>query len=138
MLHKVGVSGEGYPKFFICTNDTASSTKNTTLEILSVEYNLSCTFVDDNDSETPHLYTVITLRSLDMTLQSEFIDIVLMMLQRLPEMPSKREIAIEVENLISIFSAMSCPPRKQIQGLWAELLVIERSLVPETVIKGLA
>lgn len=136
MLHKVGVSVEGYPKFFICTNDTASSTKNTTLEILSVEYNLSCTFVDDNDSETHHFYTVITLRSLDMTLQSEFIDIVLMMLQRLPEMPSKREIAIEVENLISIFSAMSCPPRKQIQGLWAELLVIERSLVPETVIKA--
>ena len=27
MLHKVGVSVEGYPKFFICTNDTASSTK---------------------------------------------------------------------------------------------------------------
>ena len=31
---------------------------------------------------------------------------------------------------------MSCPPRKQIQGLWAELLVIERSLVPETVINA--
>ena len=136
MMHKVGVSVEGYPKFFVCTNDTASSTKNTTLEILSVEYNLSCTFIDDNQSETPHYYTVITLRSLDETLQSEFIDIVLLMLQRLPEMPSKREIAIEVENLISIFSAMSCPPRKQIQGLWAELLVIERSLVPEAVINA--
>jgi hypothetical protein len=58
------------------------------------------------------------------------------MLQRLPEIPSKREIAIEVENLISIFSAMSCPPRKQIQGLWAELLVIEHSLDPETVINA--
>ena len=136
MLHKVGVSVEGYPKFFICTNDTASSTKNTTLEILSVEYNLSCTFVDDNAVETPHFYTVITLRSLDETLQSEFIDIVLLMLQRLPALPSKREIAIEIENLISIFSAMNCPPRKQIQGLWAELLVIERSLVPETVINA--
>lgn len=136
MLHKMGVSVEGYPKFFICTNDTASSTKNTTLEILSVEYNLSCTFVDDNAAETSHFYTVITLRSLDESLQSEFIDIVLLMLQRLPEMPSKREIAIEVENLISIFSAMSCPPRKQIQGLWAELLVIERSLEPETVINA--
>ncbi len=136
MMHKVGVSVEGYPKFFVCTNDTVSSIQNTTLEILSVEYNLSCTFVDDNKSEVPHFYTVITLRSLDETLQSEFIDIVLLMLQRLPEMPSKREIAIEVENLISIFSAMVCPPRKQIQGLWAELLVIERSLLPETLINA--
>lgn len=136
MLHKLGVSVEGYPKFFISTNDTASSTKNTTLEILSVEYNLSCTLIDDNAAETPHFYTVITLRSLDETLQSEFIDIGLLMLQRLPVLPSKREIAIEVENLISIFSAMNCPPRKQIQGLWAELLIIERSLVPETVINA--
>ena len=136
MLHKLGVSVEGYPKFFISTNDTASSTKNTTLEILSVEYNLSCTLIDDNAAETPHFYTVITLRSLDETLQSEFIDIGLLMLQRLPVLPSKREIAIEVENLISIFSAMNCPPRKQIQGLWAELLIIERSLVPEIVINA--
>lgn len=129
-MHKVGVSAEGYPKFFVFTNDTASSTKNTTLEILSVEYNLSCTFVDENRTKTPHNYTVITLRSLDETLQSEFIDIVLLMLQRLPEIPSRHDIAIEVENLISIFSAIACPPRKQIQGLWAELLVIERSVSP--------
>lgn len=136
MAHKLGISIEGYPKFFVCTNDTASSTKNTTLEILSVEYNLSCTFIDDNDIPVSHYYTVITLRSLDETLQSEFLDIVLMILQRLPALPSKREIAIEVENLISIFSAMSCPPRKQIQGLWAELLVIDRSIEPETLIKA--
>lgn len=134
--HKIGISVEGYPKFFICTNDTESHTKNTTLEILSVEYNLSCTFIDDNNISASHHYTVVTLRSLDKTLQSEFLDIVLLMLKRLPEIPSKRDIAIEVENLISIFSAMTCPPRKQIQGLWAELLVIERSLAPEVVIKA--
>lgn len=136
VAHKIGISVEGYPKFFIYTNDTASQTKNTTLEILSVEYNLSCTFIDDDNKSLPHQYTVVTLRSLDKILQSEFVDIVLLMLQRLPDIPSKRDIAIEVENLISIFSAMTCPPRKQIQGLWAELLVIERSMVPEIVIKA--
>lgn len=116
--HKLGISKEGYPKFFVYTNDTASTTPNTTLDILSVEYNLSCTFVDDNDTKTPHHYTVITLRSVDRTLQEDFFDIVIMMFGRMSEIPSKREIAIEVENLISIFSAMTCPPRKKIQGLW--------------------
>lgn len=134
--HKLGVSKEGYPKFFVCTNDTASATPNTTLDILSVEYNLSCTFVDDNDVEIPHHYTVITLRSVDQTLQEDFFDIVIMMFGRMAAIPSKREIAIEVENLISIFSAMTCPPRKKIQGLWTELLVIERSYMPETLIKA--
>ena len=134
--HKLGISKEGYPKFFVYTNDTASTTPNTTLDILSVEYNLSCTFVDENDTKTPHHYTVITLRSVDRTLQEDFFDIVIMMFGRMSEIPSKREIAIEVENLISIFSAMTCPPRKKIQGLWTELLVIERSYIPETLIKA--
>lgn len=58
--HKLGISKEGYPKFFVCTNDTVSSIPNTTLDILSVEYNLSCTFVDDNDTKTPHHYTILT------------------------------------------------------------------------------
>lgn len=132
--HKLGISKEGYPKFFICTNDTALTTPNTTLDILSVEYNLSCTFVDDNDMKTPHHYSVITLRSVDITLQEVFFDIVIMMINRMSEIPSKREIAIEVENLTSIFSAITCPPRKKIQGLWTELLVIERSYMPETLI----
>lgn len=135
MLHKLGISAEGFPKFFVCTNDSVSSAHNTSLEILTVEYNLPCTFVDDGVNE-PHHYTVITLRSLDQTLQMEFIDIAMMMFGRLEPMPSKREISLEVENLISIFSAMSCPPKKQIQGLWAEMLVIERSRFPETLINA--
>lgn len=134
--HKLGISKEGYPKFFVSTNDTASSTPNTILDILSVEYDLSCTFVDENDTKTVHHYTVITLRSVVRTLQEDFFDIVIMMFGRMSEIPSKREIAIEVENLISIFSAMTCPPRKKIQGLWTELLVIERSYIPETLIKA--
>lgn len=134
--HKLGISKEGYPKFFVSTNDTASSTPNTTLDILSIEYDLSCTFVDENDTKTVHHYTVITLRSVVRTLQEDFFDIVIMMFGRMSEIPSKREIAIEVENLISIFSAMTCPPRKKIQGLWTELLVIERSYIPETLIKA--
>lgn len=134
--HKLGISKEGYPKFFVCTNDTVSSIPNTTLDILSVEYNLSCTFVDDNDTKTPHHYTILTLRSVDQILQEDFFDIVIMMFDRMPEIPSKREIAIEVENLISIFSSMTCPPRKRIQGLWTELLVIEQSYMPEVLIKA--
>ena len=134
--HNLGVSNEGYPKFFVCTNDAVSTTPNTTLDILTVEYNLACTFVDDNDVKASHHYTVITLRSTDRILQEDFFDIVLMIFSRMPEIPSKREIAIEVENIISIFSAMTCPPRKKIQGLWTELLVIERSYMPETLIKA--
>lgn len=134
--HKLGISKEGYPKFFVCTDDGICPTKNTYLEILSVEYNLPCTFVSDNEQTEKHQYSVITLRSKDESLQSDFIDIFVLMLSRLKAIPTKKEIAMEVENLISIFTAMKCPRRKPVQGLWAELLVIERSNDPETLVKA--
>lgn len=134
--HKLGVSKEGYPKFFLATNDTISNKPNTSLNILTVEYNLTCTLVDDLGNENICHYTVLTLRSVDDTLQEDFLDLVVMMISRLPLIPSKKEIAIEVENLISIFSSMTCPPRKKIQGLWSELLVIEQSINPETLISA--
>ena len=134
--HKLGSSKEGYPKFFVCTNNTSTATPNTALDILSVEYNLSCTFVNDDNVEQPHHYTVITLHSLEQALQEIFFDITIMMFSRMPEIPTKREIAIEVENMISIFTAITCPPRKKIQGLWTELLVIERSANAEILAKA--
>ncbi len=134
--HKLGVSIEGYPKFFVCTNDKSSSTSNKILEILSVEYNLPCTFVDDENNKNAIYYTTITLLSSDTVLQEDFIDIVIMILSRLNPIPSKKEISIEVENIISIFSAMKCQPRKKVQGLWAELLIIERSSNPDILINA--
>jgi hypothetical protein len=135
--HKLGVSVEGYPKFFVRTNDTALSFSNIVLDKLSVEYGLSCTLKDDGtNNSASYYYTIITLRSVERFLQEDFIDIVVLMLSRIVEEPSTRDVAIEVENLISIFSAMTCPPSKKIQGLWAELLVIERSYKPEILIES--
>lgn len=135
-LHKIGCSKEGYPKFFIATSGDIIQTKNTLLNILCVEYNLLCKYIDDDNHEVSEYYTVITLKSNEINLQEDFVDLVVMMLSRLPNMPTKKDISIEVENLISIFSAMVCPPRKKIQGLWAELLVIERSNSPEILVKA--
>jgi hypothetical protein len=134
--HKLSASKEGYPTFFICTDDTSSSAQNTTLNILSVEYNISCTFINNDGKQEQKHYTLITLCSKENKLQEDFIDIIVMMMQKLPPTPSKREISVEVENLISIFSAMSLPPKKKIQGLWTELLVIEQSEVIEPIIKA--
>lgn len=59
-----------------------------------------------------------------------------MMLHKLQQIPSNRVLSVEVENLIAIFDALTNPPKKKIQGLWAELLVIEQSTQPETLINA--
>jgi len=136
MPHKLGVSKEGYPKFFVSTNDSVSAIQNIILEILSIEYNLSCSIIENGQVVKKEKFSIITLRTLEASLQSYFIDIFIMMLKKLPNIPSKRELSVEVENLITIFSALNKPPRQKIQGLWAELLVIENSKDPALLIKA--
>ena len=134
--HKLGISSEGYPKFFVSTNDSSTTTHNIIREVLSVEYNQQCTIIDEKDNYQSDVFSIITLRATDEPLQKYFIDIFSMMLMQLPEKPSRRELSVEVENLITIFSAVNKKPLKEIQGLWAELLVIERSSLPETLISA--
>ena len=137
MPHKLGKSAENYPMYFVENNDSSGMTQNLTMELLSVQYNLPCTFIDEAGIQhTDERYTVITLRSTEQTLQAHFIDIFYMMLQKLPAIPSRRELSAQIEDLITIFSAITRPPRKKIQGLWSELLVIERSRFPEILISA--
>lgn len=134
MPHKLGTSVEGFPMFFVRTNSSSFNVQNVIRENLSVEYNVLCQIKDDDDNIKNDQFSIITLRSLEQVLQSYFIEIFTLMLRRLPLELSGRELAVEIENLISIFSALSKPPKKKIQGLWAELLVIDKSNKPETLI----
>lgn len=136
MLHKLGASKEHYPMFFIAANDVPNNIPNTIRELLSVEYDMECTINEVNGNSILRKFAIITLRSSDKHLQSYFIEIFAMMLMKMPHKPSKQELSIEVERLVTIFSALSATPRKKIQGLWAELLVIERSMDPQILINA--
>lgn len=134
-FHKLGISKEGFPIFFARTSISQSAIQNIVREILSVEYNVPCKLIDNAGKTQDDTFCIITLRSHDATLQSYFIDIFSLMLSRLHPMPSNRELAIEIENIITIFDSLSKPPKKKLQGLWSELLVIERSSNPRTLIE---
>lgn len=136
LSHRLGRSLEGYPKFFVHTNSSTAIVQNVIREVLSVEYNVPCELIDNNGSKQKDNYSIITLRTQETALKIYFIEIFSMMLKKIPKIPSIRELSIEVENLITIFSALSNPPKKKIQGLWAELLVIEQGSQPETLINS--
>lgn len=132
--HKLGISQEKYPIFFISTDDTPSPMRDLSLENLDVRYCLSCRLISDTGETEENRYSMITLRSHDAALHMQFIDIVLLIIRKLAPVPSKHDIAKEVEGLVSIFEAFKRPPKNTIQGLWAELLVIEQSSNPEILI----
>ena len=133
--HKVGKTDEGYPVFFVSVNESSSPVKDITRELLSVEYNQLCRLTSE-EGDIEKSYAIVTLRSPEWALQSSFIDIVVLMLQKIQPVPSRKMLSVEVEKLITIFSALVNPPVKEMQGLWGELLVIERSRYPEILINA--
>ena len=129
--HKLGLSSKGYPMFFVVTSENQFPTHNIEREFLSVQFDLPCTIVLENQNKKDNKFTIITLKNEDADLQNSFIEIFILMLLKLAPDTTKRNLSIELENLITIFSALSLPPKKKVQGLWAEMLVVEQSSNPD-------
>ncbi|MBK7988358.1 MAG: PD-(D/E)XK motif protein [Ignavibacteria bacterium] len=62
--------------------------------------------------------------------------IVFVLVKKLSEKPLLKDLKIEIEKLINLFTKLSKPALKSIQGLWAELLIIEQSNNPDYLIKS--
>jgi hypothetical protein len=68
-------------------------------------------------------------------LQKYFLGIAENLLNELTKNPSQDEVYNTFKGFIEIFRAMSNPPKTTVQGLWCELLLIETSKKPETLLE---
>lgn len=57
LKHKIGVSPEGHPKFFVCTNNSPATVQNVIRELLSVEYSVPCQLKDNDGNLHSGYYT---------------------------------------------------------------------------------
>lgn len=132
--HKIGISNEGFPLFFVkCDNDLKSIDIN--LELISVLFSQECNIIEkeNNSNDT---YTIVLLKTLNRDLQQYFTDVFSIILQQIEPVPTERDLYREVRKVIDLFSTIAKPAVKSIQGLWAELLVIEKASNPEYLINS--
>ena len=130
--HKIGVSEEGFPLFFVkCDNSQPSIDIN--LELISVLFSQECR-IKEGIINSNEVYTIVLLKTLNRDLQQYFTDVFSIILQQLPSIPTERELYREIRKVIDLFSSITKPPVKSIQGLWSELLVINSALNPEYLI----
>ena len=132
--HKIGISSEGYPLFFVkCDNQTKSIDIN--LELISVIFSQECS-IRENEKNSNEIYTIVILKTINTDLQQYFTDVFSIILQQTEPIPSENNLYREIRKVIDLFSSISKTPVKSIQGLWAELLVIEKSSNPEYLISA--
>jgi hypothetical protein len=132
--HKIGISPEGYPMFFIECNSTAHSL-DINLEFISVLFNKTCRLTENN-KQTENIYTIVSLKTENNDFQRYFIEVVCIVLEQLSDHPSQKQLKTEIQKLIDLFSRFNRPPCKTIQGLWAELFIIEQAKNPEYLLKS--
>ena len=132
--HKIGISNEGFPLFFVkCNNETKSIDIN--LELISVIFSQECS-INEKENKFNEIYTIVLLKTLNRDLQQYFTDVFSIILQQIEPIPTQKELYREVRKVIDLFSSINKPPLKSIQGLWAELLVIEKGINPEYLINA--
>ena len=135
--HKIGISQSGQPIFFIkCNNNSKTKSLDTNLEFISVQFNRQCQLINNKGKKEEDIYTIISLKSDSDYLQEYFLKIVFVLIKNLSEKPLLKELKIEIEKLINLFTKFSKPALKTIQGLWAELLIIEQSNNPDYLIES--
>jgi hypothetical protein len=133
--HKIGISREKYPMFFVeCENITINAL-DINLKLISILFNKTCR-LHENKKQSDNIYTIISLKTDSIDLQQYFIEVICIVLKQLPENFSNKQLKTEILKLENLFSSFNRPARKTTQGLWAELFVIEQAKYPEYLIQS--
>ena len=135
--HKIGISHLEQPMFFIkCEDSNKIKSIDCNLEFISVQFNRQCQLKNNKNKIEDGCYTIISLKTDLVALQEYFLEVIFLIIKKLSEEPHLKDLKFEVEKLINLFSKFSKPGLKTIQGLWAELLVIEQSSNPDYLIQA--
>lgn len=133
-LFYIGVSDKKTPMFLIdCNIDNFPN--DLELKYIQVLYNKRCRIIDNN-KKTEVTCTILQLNDESYDFQNYFLEVIDLILRRLPKNPTSLQINEEIETMIKLFSCTTHPALKTVQGLWAEMLVIEQSKCPEYLIKA--
>lgn len=134
--HRLGISPEGYPIFFIDCS-TRDRVSDINLKLFKVLFNRQCTISDTNsDISLDGVFSIIQLNSLNPDFQKYFLEVVYLLLLRLDNKPSVGVLKAEVSKLLSIFTSVKSISKEVVRGLWAELIVIKLSSNPSYLIRS--
>jgi len=132
---KIGVNYFGFPVILISSkfDQMQLAQKNIKLRYIELTHNLQCKVLTNDISES-NSYSVIIFKSNEITLQNYFLGVAKSLLNSLSKKPTQKEISEIFKIFIEIFRSLAEPSAKTVQGLWAELILIEQSKKPETLI----
>lgn len=109
------------------------SLKNFRLKYLQLEQNLECK-ISENGLHNFQTFTVVTFRCTDRNLQEYFLRISETLVKTIGQNPPQQQIIDSLKKFVEVFKSLTDAPTNTINGLWAELFLIENSSNPKVLI----
>jgi putative PD-(D/E)XK family protein DUF4420 len=137
--HRLGVAPNGNPALLLVAAPgrvPAKRLPTIELEHLTVQHDVLCRIIAENEVTTEAPFTVIQCTSGDATLRRQFLGISSSLLLTLGPAPTAVNVQRAVAALVELFRALSLPQRKSTQGLWAELFVISQGADPGALVRA--
>lgn len=124
--HRLGKNAKGEPAILISVTETSypKGSSPVVLEHLTVQHNVDCLISHAHGTLEKGKFTVLRCAGADRVLQVYFLRVASALIVSLGSTPSQSDVTKAIERLVELFRAMSQPPRKSVQGLWAELFLI--------------
>jgi hypothetical protein len=136
--HRLSKDAQGKPLLLISIVDARSQkqTAPIVLEHLTVMPDMDCRISRPDGTLEAGRFTVVRCTGADATLQTYFLRIASTIVTSLKNRPTQFDVTYAINRLIELFRAMTKPPRKSVQGLWAELFLISQSRQPAILVNA--
>ena len=129
---RIAIDVEGNPVILISVSKRIQdiSLKNFRLKYLQLEQNIECRILE-NGTNRLEIFTVITFRSSDRNLQEYFLRFSLTLISAIGQSPTHQQLIDALKKFVEVFKVLTDSPSKTINGLWAELFVIDNANNPK-------
>lgn len=128
---RIGKSLDSAPALLISLEDGGPSARLAPVRLshLSVQHGVSCR-IETGSQTAEATLSVVRLVGAERVLADYFLEILPAVVRRIGEHPTTASVQSALADLVELFRSLGDPPRKSIQGLWAELFVLVRGLDP--------
>lgn len=127
--HRLAKDQNGCPCLLLATTANGDPVRRPPLVLqnLAVFFDLHCTIAPPVTREQAGRFTVVKCSAAEGSVRDYFLTLVPTICAAVGPRADRGKIAEVIEDLVELFRAMAAPPRKEVQGLWGELLLIREA-----------
>jgi putative PD-(D/E)XK family protein DUF4420 len=122
--HRLAKDASGSPCLLVRQQSHTTRSAPIRLANLFVSFGVPCAITYSGGSQEQGTFTIVRCSAADPALFPHFLRIVSPAVAALGPAPTPAAVRRAISALVELFQALTAPPKKTIQGIWAELLLI--------------